>query len=274
LVSSRTYALCVFVAILFLFPLFLVNVAQIPPLYSIVAGLIAATVGGIIIAARGDLRNRLTRSVPQDSPNETIAQYQNQTRQIKDMKWVLLGAIIAGTLLMMISVIAPYLIITLLHTYVTPQTNQTQTKILDTIQTLSSAPKDVLPFATALAGFAGGVVTAMFRVGTTPTTQDTSGQGPRGQSAPIADNKTVTTTVNTATTITLTGTPRTTGDVLQFTVVSPPQHGTATISDVADSHIVTYKPDANFRGSDRFTYKATDRQGVDSNIATVDITVT
>jgi Big-like domain-containing protein len=43
---------------------------------------------------------------------------------------------------------------------------------------------------------------------------------------------------------------------------------------LATSHIVTYTPQAGFKGSDRFTYKATDPQGVDSNIATVDITVT
>src|SRR5205807_6707685 len=36
---------------------------------------------------------------------------------------------------------------------------------------------------------------------------------------------------------------------------------------------VTYTPNTAFSGTDRFTYKATDGQGVDSNIATVTITV-
>ncbi|HEX9319217.1 MAG TPA: Ig-like domain-containing protein, partial [Nitrososphaeraceae archaeon] len=167
-----------------------------------------------------------------------------------------------------------YFIITLLHTYFIPQSNQTQTKIVDTIQTLSNAPKDVLPFATALAGFAGGVVTAMFRVSTAPTTQDTIVKAPRGQAAPIAQNKTVTTLRDTAVNITLAATPQTTGDVLQFTVVGAPQHGKLAVGDIASTHIVTYTPQPAYSGSDRFTYKATDAQGADSNIATVEITVT
>jgi hypothetical protein len=174
-----------FVVILFLFIPFLINL-KVPLLYSVVGGLIAATIfaGFTTVAVGGPYKNKFWTRQPQDSANETIAQYQNQTRQIKDMKWVLLGAIIAGTLLMMISIIAPYLIITLLHISIAqpPQNNQTQTKMLDTIQTLASAPKDVLPFATALAGFAGGVVTAMFRTSTAPP-----GQSRPGQSPPIAD---------------------------------------------------------------------------------------
>jgi Na+/glutamate symporter len=155
----RIFAFFGFVAILVLFPFFLIFVAKMRPLDSVVAGMIAATIGGVIIAARG-----VRRPPTQDSSNETISQYQNQTRQIKDMKWVLLGAIIAGTLLMMITIVAPYLFIPLIHTYVVAQnTTFSNATIVDTIKTLSNAPKDVLPFATALAGFAGGVVTAMFR---------------------------------------------------------------------------------------------------------------
>jgi hypothetical protein len=105
------------------------------------------------------------RSPPtSDSTDPVIASYQNQTRQIKDMKWVLISAIVAGTLLMMISILFPFIVVILLPTALTSQTNQT--KMADMIQSFSTVPSDVLPFATALAGFAGGVVTAMFRAST------------------------------------------------------------------------------------------------------------
>jgi hypothetical protein len=54
-------------------------------------------------------------------------------------------------------------------------------------------------------------------------------------------------------------------------VVTAPQHGTLTPGTV--SSIVFYTPNTGFSGTDSFTYKATDDQGVDSNIATVAITV-
>src|SRR5947199_9467870 len=49
-----------------------------------------------------------------------------------------------------------------------------------------------------------------------------------------------------------------------------PQHGTLT---APSSNTVTYTPNAAFTGTDTFTYKATDGQGVSSNTATVTITV-
>jgi hypothetical protein len=105
------------------------------------------------------------RSPPtSDSTDPVIASYQNQTRQIKDMKWVLISAIVAGTLLMMISILFPFIVVILLPTALTSQTNQTN--MADMIQSFSTVPRDVLTFATALAGFAGGVVTAMFRAST------------------------------------------------------------------------------------------------------------
>jgi hypothetical protein len=61
------------------------------------------------------------------------------------------------------------------------------------------------------------------------------------------------------------------GDVLKFSIVGNPQHGTLTPGTV--SSIVFYTPNTGFIGTDSFTYKATDGQGVDSNIATVTITV-
>jgi F5/8 type C domain/Bacterial Ig domain len=88
---------------------------------------------------------------------------------------------------------------------------------------------------------------------------------------PTADNKTIQTNAGTPVTITLTGTDPIPGDVLKFSVVTLPQHGTVTTGTTSNS--VTYTPNTGFSGTDSFTYKATDGQGVDSNIATVTITV-
>ena len=56
---------------------------------------------------------------------------------------------------------------------------------------------------------------------------------------------------------------------LTAALVSGPAHGTLTLN--ADGSF-TYTPDANFNGTDSFTYKASDGLA-DSNVATVTITV-
>ncbi len=89
---------------------------------------------------------------------------------------------------------------------------------------------------------------------------------------PTADNKSINTTAGTPVTITLTGTSPIPNDVnLKFSVLSMPQNGK--LATGTTSNTVTYTPNPGFSGSDSFTYKATDGQGVDSNIATVTITV-
>jgi hypothetical protein len=88
---------------------------------------------------------------------------------------------------------------------------------------------------------------------------------------PTANNENIQTNSGAPVQITLTGTDPIAGDLLTFTVVTPPQHGTLTPGTV--SSIVFYTPNTGFSGTDSFTYKATDGQGVDSNIATVTITV-
>jgi len=88
---------------------------------------------------------------------------------------------------------------------------------------------------------------------------------------PIANNENIQTNSGAPVQITLTGTDPIAGDVLTFTVVSQPQHGTLTPGTV--SSIVYYTPNTGFSGTDSFTYKATNGQGVYSNIATVTITV-
>ena len=90
------------------------------------------------------------------------------------------------------------------------------------------------------------------------------------QNLPTADNINTQTNAGTPKQITLTGTDPIQGDVLKFSVVGLPQHGKLTN---ATSNTVTYTSNATFSGTDSFTYKATDGQGVSSTIATVTITV-
>jgi len=89
-------------------------------------------------------------------------------------------------------------------------------------------------------------------------------------SRPTADNKNILTNSGTPIQLTLTGTDPIPGDVLKFSVLALAQHGTLTSGTTSNS--VAYTPNPGFSGTDSFTYKATDGQGVDSNIATVTIT--
>ena len=86
--------------------------------------------------------------------------------------------------------------------------------------------------------------------------------------APVAADQSVTTAEDTAKAITLVATD-VEGDTLTYTVVAGPTHGT--LSGTAPD--LTYTPALNYTGSDSFTFKANDGT-VDSNVATVTITVT
>jgi hypothetical protein len=66
--------------------------------------------------------------------------------------------------------------------------------------------------------------------------------------------------------------PKGTGDELKFSVAKDPERGTASPTKTGDNLI--YTPDKGFTGDDTFTYKATDKQKVESNEATVTVTVT
>src|SRR5712692_3374436 len=89
---------------------------------------------------------------------------------------------------------------------------------------------------------------------------------------PTADNKSINTNAGTPVTITLTGTSPIPNDVnLKFSVLSMPQNGKLATGTTPNT--VTYTPNPGFSGTDTFTYKSTDGQGVSSNIATVTITV-
>ncbi|PPD57305.1 tandem-95 repeat protein [Dehalogenimonas etheniformans] len=87
--------------------------------------------------------------------------------------------------------------------------------------------------------------------------------------APVATNVTTSTNEDTAKAITLTATD-VDGNPLTYSIIGSPSHGT--LGTVSGSS-VTYTPAANYYGSDSFTFKANDGT-VDSNIATVNITIT
>lgn len=86
--------------------------------------------------------------------------------------------------------------------------------------------------------------------------------------APVANEQSVSTAEDAAKAITLTGTDID-GNNLTYIIVSQPAHGI--LSGSAPN--VTYTPAANYNGSDSFTFKANDGS-VDSNVATVSITIT
>ena len=86
--------------------------------------------------------------------------------------------------------------------------------------------------------------------------------------APVAQGRNLITALNTSiASIVLTATDIN-GDSLAYTVVANPSYGTLTGSGATR----TYEPNANYQGTDFFTFKANDGR-VDSNVATVAIRV-
>jgi endonuclease G len=87
--------------------------------------------------------------------------------------------------------------------------------------------------------------------------------------APTADNQSVTTPEDTATAVTLSASDFNVNNVFTYTVVSGPSHGV--LSGTGGE--LTYTPFADYHGPDAFTFKANDG-AKDSNTATVNINVT
>jgi hypothetical protein len=90
---------------------------------------------------------------------------------------------------------------------------------------------------------------------------------PPGNQAPTANDQSVTINEDMVKTITLTGSDPE-NDPLTYSLVTQPQHGALT----GTAPKLTYKPAANYNGSDSFTFKVNDGTG-DSNVATVSITI-
>ncbi len=84
---------------------------------------------------------------------------------------------------------------------------------------------------------------------------------------PVATAQTVTLNEDTNKTVTLSGTDAD-GDTLRYIIVTRPAHGR--LSGTAPN--LTYTPDADYHGSDSFTFKVNDTKA-DSAVATVNITV-
>ena len=91
--------------------------------------------------------------------------------------------------------------------------------------------------------------------------------GGAGNSAPVANNGSITTDENTAAVVTLSASDAD-GDTLTYSIVSAPSNGTLSGSGANR----TYTPNVGFHGSDSFTFRVNDGQ-VNSNTATVSITV-
>jgi DNA/RNA endonuclease G (NUC1) len=87
--------------------------------------------------------------------------------------------------------------------------------------------------------------------------------------APVANGATLTTSEDTGVEITLSASDTNVNNELTYTVVSNPQHGT--LSGTGKN--LTYTPEANYFGTDSFTFTANDG-GKTSNEATISITVT
>lgn len=87
--------------------------------------------------------------------------------------------------------------------------------------------------------------------------------------APVASNQTVSTNEDTAATVTMVATDANT-DAVTYSIVSGPTNGT--LGSISGNQ-VTYTPNANWNGTDTFTFKATDVDSADSNVATVTVTV-
>jgi Big-like domain-containing protein/HYDIN/CFA65/VesB family protein len=98
-----------------------------------------------------------------------------------------------------------------------------------------------------------------------------SGTGVSANTAPVAQNGTLTTNEDTTASGTLVATDAD-GNALTYGIVANGTHGTVAVAN-ASTGAYTYAPDANYCGPDSFTFRANDGTA-DSNIATVSVTVT
>lgn len=88
---------------------------------------------------------------------------------------------------------------------------------------------------------------------------------------PLAKNLFVPATADQTVTLTLTATDED-GDALSFVILGPPVHGTLGAID-AETGNVTYTPTPGWQGTDRFTFKAVDATGLNSNRGAITVEV-
>ncbi len=88
--------------------------------------------------------------------------------------------------------------------------------------------------------------------------------------APVALEGTAEIAEDTPSPVTLTATDADAGDILTYSIVDGPSHGSLS---AMSGNPVTYTPNADYNGPDGFTFRANDGK-TDSNTATVSITVT
>ncbi len=96
-----------------------------------------------------------------------------------------------------------------------------------------------------------------------------------GGEVPVAANDAASTVPNLPITIDVTANDTDadgTIDSTTVTIVTGPSDDTANVNAITG--VVTYTPDADFVGTDTFTYTANDNEGNTSNVATVTVTVT
>jgi hypothetical protein len=106
-----------------------------------------------------------------------------------------------------------------------------------------------------------------------PNATTTAGGGAAlaNNAAPVANDQTITTNVNTPKAITLSATDAN-SDNLTASITKPPTNGRLS-SINQDTGEVTYTPSRDYTGADSFQFKVTDDKGADSNVATVSIIV-
>jgi Bacterial Ig domain len=126
---------------------------------------------------------------------------------------------------------------------------------------------------TPTAGF-GGTDTFTFKAtdtGGQPSNVATATITVGSNHAPACSNRTLSVRHNTAKHVVLGCSDADPGNTLHWSIVTPPGHGT--VSAIDGTGGVTYTPKSGFGGLDRFTFKATDNEGADSNVATINLNV-
>jgi len=141
-----------------------------------------------------------------------------------------------------------------------------------------------LTYCTALSTSGTSFPTNGSPVGVFPTTVQTCSPSapslpsgntlPTCNTPPVANNTNATTLEDHAVTVTMTASDAD-GNAITFSIVTGPAHGSlsAIFNATPTSAQVTYTPDANYNGSDSFTFQADDGQGGTST-GTVSITIT